>query len=215
MPSERQEIWELTQQVKDLKKQLDDAGTETGRLTNERDQAIKSRYAEQEEAVILRNQLSAKEDENERLNALLKEAGSQLQERAQSSDETNARALRAEGELLGVREEFIRLQSKANEDHLLTQELFNERRFLLDEISNLNIIREEKDQLVSQNKYLLSQNNLLKSQVGNFLVGIGRVNKFYYVVQFLGHLPIMGAIFRQTSLQIYEECSQKKTETKK
>lgn len=205
MPSERQEIWQLREDNNDLRRQLDTANTENGRLTTERDNAIRDKFDDQERARSLSNQLAARQDEVESLRGLLQTEREEMIRLTKGADSAIGEALRAGEELSRLNQQLIEMRAADEANRVLILEQSQHRQTMQAEIIGLQDVRADRDKLVNQNRSLVSQNNLLKSRVGNFLVGSGRVGISYYALQFLGGLPLIGSLFRKTSEQVYED----------
>ena len=205
MPSERQEIWQLRQDNDELRRSLDAANTENKRLTTERDRAIRDRFDDQETARSLGNQLSASQGEVESLRSLLQTEREEMIRLTEGTDSAIGEALRATEALSRLNQQLIevRAQDEAKRELILEQSQL--RQAMQAELIGLKDVRVDRDNLAIQNRHLVSQNHLLKSQVGNFLVGSGRVGISYYALQFLGGLPLIGSLFRRTSEQVYED----------
>lgn len=205
MPSERQEIWQLRQNNDELRRQLDAANTENKRLTIERDEAIRGRFNDQETVRSLGNQLSARQGEVEDLRSLLQtEREEMIRLIEEGADSAIGEALRAKEGLSQLNQQLIevRAEDEAKGELILEQSQLHQA--MKAEIVGLKDVRVDRDNLAIQNRFLVSQTHLLKSQVGNFLVGSGRVGVSYYALQFLGGLPLIGSLFRRTSEQVYE-----------
>ena len=205
MPSERQEIWELRQDKDELRRQLDAANTENGRLITERDKAIRGGFEDQERARSLANQLAASQGEIESLRSLLQTEREEMIRLTEGTDSAIGEALRAREELSLANQQLIEVRAQDEAKRALILEQSQLRQAMQAELIGLKDVRVDRDNLTIQNKHLVSQNHLLKSQVGNFLVGSGRVEISYYALQFLGGLQLIGSLFRRTSEQVYED----------
>lgn len=204
MPSERQEIWQLRQNNDELRRQLDAANTENKRLTIERDETIRGRFNDQETARSLGNQLSARQGEVEDLRSLFQTEREEMIRLTEGTDNAIGEVLRAKEELSRLNQQLIEVRAADEAKGELILEQSQLRQAMQAEIVGLKDVRVDRDNLANQNRYLVSQTNLLKSQVGNFLIGSGRVGVSYYALQFLGGLPLIGSLFRRTSEQVYE-----------
>lgn len=205
MPSERQEIWQLREDNNELRRQLDAANTENKRLTTERDEAIRGRFDDQETARSLGNQLSARQGEVEDLRSLLQTEREKMIRLTEGTDSAIGEALRAQEELSRLNQQLIEVRAEDEAKGRLILEQSRLRQAMQAKIVGLEDVRVDRNNLAIQNRHLVSQNHRLKSQVGNFLVGSGRVGISYYALQFLGGLPLIGSLFRETSGQVYED----------
>lgn len=158
----------------------------------------------QEEAIALNNRLAAKEAEVRELSSVLHSVQDRMGEIEADAGTSQAESIAKERELLRLREEISALRGSHDVAVQSTQQLSSENASLRQRVTELSGIQEERDELRGQNRYLSGMNKLLKSQVGNFMVGSRRVGISYYVLQVMGNIPIIGALIRQTSEEVYD-----------
>lgn len=204
------EVWQLRQENDDLKERIDALENEKLRLRRERDTAIRERLADQEEAISLRNQLAAKTDEARRLHSLLDETRLQLATLASESGDASAQVSAKQEELTRVKVELLTATARIQSEHLANENLTANGRKLQDELQQLRTVREENNFLTGQNKYLKTAVDRLKSQVGNFLVGTGKIPFTYYALEVANKLPLIGSLFQNASINAYEAYRQRK-----
>lgn len=191
-----QKEWELEQQVQQLTSELNGAETEIARITRERGEAIQARYDDQAENIRLRSNLAARNDECDDLRAKLAKAEA-----------------KAEGVVARENIKYQILDDAFSENITLLDGASAQIKALLTENHHLkdalaSALRRNKE-LILQNKVLTSTNNLLRSQVGNILVVNGKVQRWYYLLEVLRQLPIVGGLFTKASIEIYEQARKK------
>lgn len=204
MNKEKQEAWEVQQRIGELEHTRDSLASQNATLRRERDAAIRSGYESQEEATTLRNELAAKQAEVEELKGVLHSVEDRLGEIQTDSSIPQAESIAKERELLRLKEEVSTLRGGHDIALQFTQQLSSENTSLRQQVTVLSGAEEERDELREQNRYLSSRNKLLKSQVGNFMVGSERVGISYYVLQVMSNIPILGSLIRRTSEEVYD-----------
>lgn len=204
MSKEKQEAWEAQQRIGELEHARDSLASRNAILGRERDAAIRSGYISQEEATTLNNKLAAKEAEVGELKNVLHSVEDRLGEIQANSGTSQAESIAQERELLRLREELSTLRGGHDIALQFTQQLSSENASLRQQVTALSGAAGERDELREQNRYLSGRNKLLKSQVGNFMVGSERVGISYYILQAMGKIPILGSLIRRTSEDVYD-----------
>lgn len=203
MSKEKQKAWEAQQRIEELERARDGLTSQNTVLRQERDAAIRSGYTNQEEATTLRNGFAVKEVETRELRIVLQDVVDRLRELQANSSASQSQFIAQEIKLLGLQEEMLTLRGSHDVAFQSVQQLTGENASLRQQASALSGVQEERDELRKENRYLSRRHKLLKSQVGNFLVGDGRVGKSYYVLQVMGRIPVLGSLIRQTSEEVY------------
>lgn len=125
---ERSERWEAKQEREQLLRRIDTLGTENSRLRKERNDAIRDRYTDQEEVIVLRNQLAARDAEAKRLEALLEQLEKNLAEGEE--DELRQRLLDVQLQLSRSQEQYVSLNAEYGATQASLNELSQNNRIL-------------------------------------------------------------------------------------
>lgn len=203
MSKETQEAWVAKQRIEELEHKRDSLASQNTRLRQERDAAIRSGFTSQEEAIDLENRFKAKEAEVEELKGVLYSVRDRMGKVEADVGTSQAESIAQEGELLRLREGISALRGGHDVAVQFAQQLSSENGSLRRQLAELSIIQEERDGLREENRYLSSRNKLLKSQVGNFMVG-GKVGISYYVLQIMSKVPLIGSLISRTSQAVYD-----------
>lgn len=202
---ERGQRWEAQQREKELLRRIDTLGTENTRLRKERNGAIRARYEDQEEAMVLRNQLAARDADVKRLETLLGELERNLAEGEE--DELRQRLLKIQLELAQSQDGQASLQAEHGALQVSFGQLSQNNRVLQEQIGTHHDVEEEAKGLRRENRFLSGRNNLLRSQVGSYMVG-NRITMTQFFLQAVSNIPLVGRPFRKTSEQIYDQTHQ-------
>lgn len=203
MSIEKQKAWEAQQRIEELERARNGLASQNTVLRQERNAAIASGHTSQVEAMTLGNRLAAKAAEVEELRLALHSVGARLEELQVNSSVSQSKFIVQEMELLRLREEIPALRGSHNIAVQSVQQLTGDNASLRQQVTALSGIQEERDELQKENKHLSSRIKLLKSQVGSFMVGNGRVGKSYYVLQAMSHIPVIGSLIHRTSEEVY------------
>ncbi len=202
MKEGRGERWEDRQRELELKRKVDSLGTENSRLRRQRNDAIRDRYTDQEEAMLLRNQLAARDDEVKRLRTTLSELERNLAEGEE--DELRQRILDSQMDLARMREQYASLTGEHQALQASFGELSQSNRDLQGQILGFYDVGVEAKSLRRENKALSNKNKLLRSQVGSYMVG-NKVTLPQYLIMAAEKIPVVGRAFRRASEQAYDQ----------
>lgn len=200
---EKQASFELTGQMRELRNELNGERTQNKKLLRDLEEAWQAKVAAEEEALTLRNSLSASQGEASSLRGLLGETQTKLADMAEGATGVNGRLAQAELELSRSRQENMGLTSQAAADKQTLEELFESRRNQVARIQVLEGVRGERDQLQGELGTAKSQLSIAKSRAGNLLVGTGRVGVGFYMLENLSALPGVGRYFEGLAEKVY------------
>ena len=201
--SERHAAWESEQKVVELTQRVNSAETALGRVARERDAAIDAGFSNEAEARGLRTQLAVRNAEVRELTEQLDQTRTVIDATALTSEGTLAEVYTLSAEVSELRQENTRLSAESAVQGLENGQLLARNLELEREVTRRKDVDAENGELREDVRFWRSRANQYSSQVGNFLVGFGKIPTTTLILEAVKDTPL-GSLLGSASARLHQ-----------